>query len=214
MEIPPNPLGHLRRSLHLAGVMLRRGELPSFLNDRGLVGRGAEVGVKQGHFSEAILSRWKGSQLISIDPWTVAPADEYKDVSNVSQEEHDLLYEQTRVRLAPFGDRSAIWRTTSAEASERVASASLDFVYIDARHDYESVKSDLELWYDKIRPGGFLAGHDYLDGKLPAGDFGVKSAVDEFFGARGLEVKETRADRPWSSWYVEIPAKSASDDPG
>jgi hypothetical protein len=216
MEKPTYPQAYLRTRLHLAGVMAHRRELPGLLNDRGLVGQGVEVGVERGDFSELILRRWKGNRLISVDPWKSAPADEYKDVSNVSQEEHDLLYEQARRRLAPFGDRSVIWRTTSAEAAERVTPGSLDFVYLDARHDYESVKSDLEFWYDKIRPGGFLGGHDYLDGQRPQGVFGVKSAVDDFFGERGLEVKETYADRPWSSWFVEIPREGAagSDDTG
>ena len=57
----------------------------------------------------------------------------------------------------------------------------MDFVYIDARHDYESVLEDLNAWFHKVKPGGILAGHDYADGMLPQGDFGVKSAVDEFF---------------------------------
>lgn len=82
---------------------------------------------------------------------------------------------------------------------------SLDFVYLDARHDYESVVEDLEAWFDKVRPGGILAGHDYLDGVHPAGVFGVKTAVDEFFAKRGIPVYATCHDEPWRSWVIEIP---------
>jgi hypothetical protein len=95
---------------------------------------------------------------------------------------------------------------TSVEAAAQIPPASLDFAYLDGRHDYESVKEDLEAWYDKVRPGGILAGHDYLDGVLPEGVFGVKSAVDEFFAAKRLPVRTTYVDTPWISWYVEIPA--------
>jgi hypothetical protein len=36
-----------------------------------------------------------------------------------------------------------------------------DFVYIDAGHDYYSVKNDLEMWSSIIRPGGVLLGDDW-----------------------------------------------------
>jgi len=60
-----------------------------------------------------------------------------------------------------------------------------------------------------VRPGGILAGHDYLDGDLPEGHFRVKTSVDRFFGARGIEVNATVDDAPWRSWWVEVPAGSA-----
>jgi hypothetical protein len=84
----------------------------------------------------------------------------------------------------------------------------MDFVYIDARHDYESVKEDLHAWFDKVRPGGILAGHDYADGILVQGDFGVKTAVDEFFAERGIPVHITEGPSPvemFPSWVVVIP---------
>lgn len=51
-----------------------------------------------------------------------------------------------------------------------------DFVFIDAGHDYESVKNDLESWYPKVKKGGIIAGHDI---HAP----GVAKAVNEFFNA-------------------------------
>jgi methyltransferase family protein len=185
-----------------------RDELPALLNARGLLGRGAEIGVKQGKYSDELLSNWKGEELVSIDPWLSADPEEYVDRSNVEQDEFDRYYEQTRERLARFGSRSTIWRTTSVEAAARVPDHSFDFVYIDARHDYESVKEDLEAWCAKVRPGGVLAGHDYVDGDLPQGEFYVKSAVDEFFGARGIPVHGTEgpsAVEMFPTWIVEVP---------
>src|SRR4051794_2473213 len=46
-----------------------REDLPYLFNARGLLGAGAEVGVRDGFFSEVILSRWKGRHLLSIDAW-------------------------------------------------------------------------------------------------------------------------------------------------
>lgn len=192
-----------------------RDELPSLLNARGLFGRGAEIGVKLGVYSDELLSNWRGEELVSIDPWLSADPDEYVDRSNVSQDEFDRYYEQTRERLARHGSRSSIWRMTSVEASTKVPDHSFDFVYIDARHDYASVKEDLYAWCAKVRPGGILAGHDYVDGDLPQGEFYVKSAVDEFFGARGIPVHSTEgpsAVEMFPTWVVEVPEAGIDRD--
>jgi hypothetical protein len=185
-----------------------RDELPALLNARGLLGRGAEIGVKQGKYSEELLGNWNGEELVSIDPWLSADPDEYVDRSNVDQDRFNEFYEETRRRLAGYGSRSTIWRMTSVEAAAKASDHSFDFVYIDARHDYASVKEDLEAWCAKVRPGGILAGHDYVDGDLPQGEFYVKSAVDEFFGERGIPVHSTEgpsAVEMFPTWIVEVP---------
>jgi hypothetical protein len=193
-----------------------RDELPALLNARGLLGRGAEIGVKQGKYSEELLSNWRGGELVSIDPWLSADPDEYVDRSNVEQDEFDSYYQETRERLASYGSRSSIWRLTSVEAAEKVPDHSFDFVYIDARHDYDSVMEDLHAWCAKVRPGGVLAGHDYVDGDLPEGEFYVKSAVDEFFGERGIPVHGTEgpsAVESFPTWIVEVPEDGVSAAP-
>lgn len=191
-------------------VMMFRDELAVLLNRRRLLGVGVEIGVKEGEFSEMLLRLWKGRSLISIDPWQAAPQEEYVDIANVEQAQHDAFMATAQARLAGFGERSTIWRLTSTEAAPKVLGHSLDFAYIDARHDYESVLEDLADWFGKVRPGGVIAGHDYVDGDFPEGRFGVRSAVDEFFGRRGLPVHSTRADAPWYSWFVLVPARAAS----
>lgn len=160
--------------------------------------------MQLGEFSETILESWRGRHLISIDPWRTDVSDAYVDIANVGQDQHDSFFEQTRRRLSRFGARSSIWRMTSIEAAERIPDASLDFVYVDARHDYESVLEDLAAWHPKVRPGGVFAGHDYIDGKFPAGIFGVRSAVDEFFAERGIRVYPTLLDTPWLSWITTV----------
>ncbi|HEX6712899.1 MAG TPA: class I SAM-dependent methyltransferase [Thermoleophilaceae bacterium] len=189
-----------------------RDELPELLNRRGLTRTGAEIGVKAGKFSAWLLTEWKGSRLISIDPWLEDAPDAYVDTANVPQDQHERFYEETKARLAPFGKRSEIWRLTSVDAAAQVADGSLDFAYIDARHDYESVLEDLEAWFPKVRAGGIFAGHDYATGHFPQGDFGVKKAVDEFFAARSIPVHATDGRYPvemFPTWIVEIPASAS-----
>ena len=193
------------RPLRTLADVRRREELPVALNAGGLTGTALELGVRKGHFSEHLLKHWTGNRLISVDPWEAAPADDYVDIANVSQDEHDSNYAETLRRLARFGPRSSVWRCDGARASERLHPETLDFVYLDARHDRASVTEDLETWWPIVRPGGVIAGHDYLDGVLPAGVFGVRGAVDEFFAARGLGVHGTVDDPPWPSWIVIKP---------
>jgi hypothetical protein len=52
-----------------------------------------------------------------------------------------------------------------------------DIIYIDASHDYESVKTDILSWFPKLKTGGIICGDDYITG-WP----GVVRAVNEFFG--------------------------------
>ncbi len=189
-----------------------RTELPVLLNERRLFGCGVEIGVKEGEYSATLLKYWRGRHLISIDPWLEDAPEAYVDIANVPQSQHEHFYANTHMRLKPYGERSSIWRMTSNEAAPLIPRHSLDFVYIDARHDFASVLEDLDAWYEKVRPGGIVAGHDYLDGTLAAGEFGVKSAVDAFFMARSIPVSCTLLDQPWLSWLVEVPEPPATGE--
>ena len=48
-----------------------------------------------------------------------------------------------------------------ARSTEVILPEKLDFVYIDANHNYECVKEDIEHWYPKVKVGGIIAGHDF-----------------------------------------------------
>lgn len=85
-------------------VLPHRLDFPLLLDSRGLIGCGAEVGVKQGQYSETLLESWQGRHLISIDPWVSAPEPDYIDEANVTQETHNGYYEETCRRLARFGE--------------------------------------------------------------------------------------------------------------
>ena len=62
----------------------------------------------------------------------------------------------------------------------------MDLVYIDAKHDYESVKRDIELYLPKIKHKGILAGHDYHH-VWP----GVKKAVNFAVGTPDKVFRDT-----------------------
>ena len=52
-------------------------------------------------------------------------------------------------------------RMSSVEAAKGFADSSVDFVFIDAAHDYDSVSADLRAWLSKVKVGGMIAGHDH-----------------------------------------------------
>jgi hypothetical protein len=120
----------------------------------------------------------------------------------VAQAQHDDAFADAQRRLERFGDRAEFWRMPSLNAAPKIEDGALDFAYIDARHDYASVLEDLAAWFPKVRAGGIFAGHDYVNGQFPEGEFGVRSAVDEFFADTEFVVYDTYDEPEWATWIV------------
>lgn len=173
-----------------------RDEIGLFLNSLHF-SRGVEVGVKCGDFSRIILKSWPG-HLTMVDAWREFPSDQYVDVANVDEVQHLRNMAQAIGNVQEFTGRYEIVRALSTDAAARHADGSLDFVYLDADHSHDGVMRDLHAWRPKVRAGGILCGHDYLEGRLPEGNFGVKSAVFEFFGRPPTIVTAEY----WASWFT------------
>lgn len=82
------------------------------------------------------------------------------------------LYELFLTNISPVEQYINPVRLPSVEAAALYEDASLDFVMIDAAHDYNNVLADLKAWLPKVKVGGVIAGDDY---NWP----GVKQAVAE-----------------------------------
>lgn len=166
---------------------------------------GVEVGTCRGEFSEQLLTAMPNLTLISVDYWAHWPG--LVDLNNVSDQEHLSRLWDTRRRLARFGERSVLLVGSSLKAAHLIADH-LDFVYIDAGHDYESVRRDLEAWHKKLVPsGGVLCGDDYFDGNKFNTDFGVRRAVDEFSTQhrRPVTVFEEEGDGALlPQWWIKL----------
>jgi hypothetical protein len=75
-------------------------------------------------------------------------------------EKKDGLYEEFLKNIEPLKSVINPIRMSSVEASKLYEDGSLDFVYIDGAHDYDSVYDDIQHWYPKVKVGGYIAGDD------------------------------------------------------
>jgi hypothetical protein len=145
------------------------------LSDDALI---VEVGCWKGRstccLGVEILNSKKNINLFCVDSWKYIPSTE-QPIS--SQEEFDKVYFEFLDNIKPFASLTTIIREDSNKAAKSFADESLDFIFVDANHTYESVKDDVYAWIPKLKKGGIIAGHDYFTRVHP----GVKQAIDEIF---------------------------------
>lgn len=173
----------------------------SFRNAKELLGEiqyAVEVGVREGKNSEAMLDAGC-KRLICVDdyPECVEHWIEAKGPVKITREMQDAFKANMVLGLKKYGDRVRYLNMSSVAASEKIKDGSIDYVYIDADHNYEHVMADILAWYPKVRSGGVLAGHDYAKD----GYEGVVQAVQEFAQKNGLQVHVCTE----SDWMVVKP---------
>lgn len=134
---------------------------------------GAEIGVWTGHNAAALLAAYPELVLYGIDDYRGCPNGHI-----TGEEAEQEAFELLRPYSASRDDRYQLIKQTS-ELASGMMSCVLDFIFIDASHDYESCKADIALWAPNVITGGLIAGHDYSRHHK-----GVVQAVDEAFGDR------------------------------
>jgi len=122
-----------------------RNDLASLLHELDFRS-GVEIGVQRGIFSEIICQRNPQMRVYGVDAWARPNAAHMR--------------QKAQKRMGVYPQYSIIdgWSVTAAK---QFTNQSLDFVYIDADHSYESCLADINAWHPKIRFGGILSGHDY-----------------------------------------------------
>ncbi len=199
-KIDPQYLPQTIKGKNGTALWEHRSHFPFVLGALGLEGLGVEIGVQYGLFAAEILKHWPG-ELLCVDSWKHIPGQ--KDTANVSDEEHQRIYELAYKRLSNYG-RVMLKRETSEEFLAKPHPHEWwDFVYLDADHSYEAVKEQLTRCIFLVKRGGVIAGHDYLDGEHANTQFGVKRAVDEWAAENDLTVLVTKDYPP--SWLVVLP---------
>lgn len=155
---------------------------------------GIEIGVREaGNLKNLAKNKaFEEGKLYGLDCWKEDPEKpEFNDASYTQIE----LNNQYNKCIEMFSDRPwvEIIRDFSIEGSQRFEDSYFDFIYIDAGHDYDSVRDDLKAWWPKLKEGGVFSGHDYFpDIRIWRGKAcGVYQAVNEFVEEMGTVVHHT-----------------------
>jgi hypothetical protein len=120
--------------------------------------KGVELGVDRGEYSKILCDANPNLKLFGVDPW-IPDAYEKDTYINEPPEYFNSCYEEAKERLKDTN--CTLVRKTSADALADFEDESLDFVYIDANHDFPNFTFDLHNWLKKVKKGGIIAGHDY-----------------------------------------------------
>lgn len=163
MNASPLPASSL---LHCQVMPDRRALLETFPK-KGVY---AELGVDEGVFSKMLFEICQPETLHLVDIWG------------------DSRYHDSKRRAVEKLFREAIDRktviihhTSSIQAADSFEDDFFDCVYIDTDHSYETTLSELRAYASKVKPGGYLAGHDYIQGNwIDMQRYGVREAVSQF----------------------------------
>lgn len=113
-----------------------------------------EVGCWKGRSTTALADNTPGV-VFAVDTW-------------LGSEEHNPpvqgLYEAFEANMEPYIARGKVleMRTQSVDAARHFATFGerFDMIFIDASHDYDSIRADILAWRPLVASGGLLCGHD------------------------------------------------------
>jgi hypothetical protein len=158
----------------------------------------AEVGVLRGKLSAELLKNRPDITLHMIDWWEAHdPASEAYAESLATAEPCGVQtpeqvsdnYAEAQRIADMFGGR--LVRAKSTVAADAFHDNHFDIVFLDADHSEQAVREDIAAWWPKVKPGGWLGGHDYETRGMPNG---VKAAVDAAFPSVELDA--------FFTWFV------------
>jgi glycosyltransferase involved in cell wall biosynthesis len=144
-------------------------------NDDVFVEVGAWFGKSTNYLAQQIRESKKNIKFTTVDTWK-GTDDEDIHQNIVGAFNGDIFYEfvDNTILSDNYGGIDMI-KDTSRNAANNFSNNSIDYIMLDAGHSYDALKDDLEVWYNKVKPGGIVSGDDY--GVF----YGVTQAADEFF---------------------------------
>ncbi len=178
--------------------------LKSLCKGKGLC---CDVGTFTGSTAEAMIFGG-AAHVVTIDTFQ---SESGGPVIEGTDQEEQLT--QLFCRLRPYSGKYSIIIGRSEVVGPMFGDGIFDLVFIDAAHDYESTKRDIEIWREKVKPGGILCGHDFEKHASEVDEarmnerahldfcdedqmhYGVIKAVSEAF---------PKLRREWTVWFVEI----------
>lgn len=132
---------------------------------------GSWKGKSAAYLAVEIINSKKDISLDCVDTWK-GSAEHINDEYVKSNSLYDLFIKNTSSLSSVINPI----KMDSVGASKNYGDKTIDFIFIDANHEYIYVKNDIEAWFPKVKVGGIIAGHDYESGWAD-----VDKAVNEFF---------------------------------
>lgn len=143
---------------------------------------GAELGVANGQTLFYLLDENPNLHMIGVDAYGRYFGEGNKHTSGFkayNAEDQVVLMNKVASTISDkYKNRAYIIQAVTTIAAQFVKDDSLDFVFIDADHRESFARADIAAWIPKVKPDGYMTGHDWkfhsvqraLNGMVPGWD--------------------------------------------
>jgi hypothetical protein len=160
----------------------------------------AEIGVANGSFSETILTLNNPTKLLLIDAWENFNLG-YTDDNMVPSDDQQKRYTDVCKKFEKNTNVHII-RSKSGDAVKALDDNMLDWVYIDGDHSYQGCFSDLKDYDKKVKPDGYICGHDWLPDGYSIDGFSVNQAVIDFVEEKNYIITFITKEKKFKSYVI------------
>jgi len=121
------------------------------------------------------------STLYCVDTWEGKKGEGLNHPTVQIAQREDVFLQFLR-NITLYGcDNVVVCRGESVEVASSWNYGPIDFLFIDASHDYESVLKDLKAWVPWVKPGGIVCGDDWNRDDCLELKGSVRKAFEDFF---------------------------------
>ena len=158
-----------------AKILVDRFELLKMMPKNAVV---AEIGVASGDYSSKIIQLTNPSKLHLVDFWGSSRYNEA--VKNTVYTKFDAEIKSKKIEIS-LG--------LSTQVVDGFQNDYFDWIYIDTDHTYKTTLEELLSYAPKMKQGGIISGHDYIQGNWTGLiRYGVIEAVYEFCSKHNWEI--------------------------
>ena len=129
---------------------------------------GVEIGVNEGENIFEVTKNNPTLKMYGVDPYKIQKENTlYEKYMGGEYTDNSLNIIRRKMLKEAFRyPNLEIIVDNSINASKQFEKESIDFVFIDGDHSYESVKNDIKYWEPKVKENGLIIGHDYNWGNV------------------------------------------------
>lgn len=158
-------------------------------NDSIIVEIGSFLGKSTNYLVEKVKKSKKNINVVSIDTFHGSENEQYH-LDLLSQYDGDL-YQHFSENVDI--ERLTVLKEKSQDACNYFGNGTIDFLMIDGDHSYDGVTQDINNYFYKVKPGGYISGDDYS-----VFDSTTKAVNDFFNGSHNLTSNGI-------NWFYRIP---------